>query len=1275
MKPLDKNYLTLQFKNRIYSKIGIEFQSFFENIMEKAYPDFQKIRPYGNIGDRGNDGFRKQSGIYYQVYAPETPVIKHTDAAVKVKEDFEKLKKDWNRIAKIKEYYFVFNDKYTGTTYPIEESLDYLKKENPEIHFDSLLAKQLEKIFFNLTETDILELNFHIDRRQSLSNAYEYFEIVEIEIDRENHKAALKMIDNYKNIIVKLDDAQLLLEQELIETKCLKRLENVNKALEKYEELCIKYPSDSRAHLNLAEIYLQLGNFEKNLELLEKAEKINSRFWLLKLEKLVRKSHLQEKIEIDNINEKKFPTDPRIKSNFYRLYAHFLNESNNSAKAIIFAKKAIELNPNRFSNHIARLEISEKIIYQKINGSIPNEELKALLSEIVNIEKIFGEYGDIGKRNKSILNIKKINIFRLLEDANNFFRYSDETFDLLLECYFDNQIDKLLFNLLMSVQLPKKDFDRLIQFLNSSKHSISDELSNIIIRHFDPSSNLFTVGKEFFNNKNKKKYINLINNLENKNFKLIIDELTNDLDLALSLATSPKSNPILREKIIEMLPDDAVYKKEKLLLLLNYEEKNYEKAFEILKIIDLSNLNYFECIPILNIAHKKEAWDFEIVILNKLLDKEQNKDNINNLKLKLFNANDRLDRYPEIIRIGIELLEEDLKLNFLTESNKEIIIVQIVSSYLKRNENIQAKGIIEKYILEQPPFEFTIGIIVDVYLKNNVIDKAIEALVNGVKRKKILSHEEYAKLFWYITQIEHSSELNLDSLTMVEYNSFVKLKNRDIWYYIGDDNELDASKISSASNNYSKFIDKKINNNINIGKKFSSDIQNDIIEFIFPIDKYIYWQSIRYMQILTHEERWEGAKEVEVPMENGKVDTQYIEAFLKELDDQIKPFFETYCENNLPFAMLAVSENGFTNAIVRIQNEDKGFINFCSNHINDINRQIETAGLVIEKQLPFYIDGTSAFIFSETGLLKKIYQYIPNLKVPQSVINHLIDITLRFNFIPGQGGYLNYAKGKINYTPVDLEKNNIIKNNFIASRQILESKSENITTISLANKSDKMSEQKIPDYLCDACILSQKEDIPILTDDFLYLKYNELDTNKKLPEHFSSLSLVRYLYSINKLSFDEYLDFFYYLSSYRFRFLVLDSKDIEKAVFGDGIIKIVQPKNIQKLNFRLTLSEQYGVPFTKAFSVVFIFLYNIITDDTITPEIVEQIFVEIIETFPSKLDKKFVGQLFINAINDKYEKSKSTIILNSKDTIYKTKIDKLIKLTDIYKSTSKIITS
>ncbi len=42
MKPLDKHYLSLQFRIQIHSKTGTEFQSFFEDIMEKAFPRLSK---------------------------------------------------------------------------------------------------------------------------------------------------------------------------------------------------------------------------------------------------------------------------------------------------------------------------------------------------------------------------------------------------------------------------------------------------------------------------------------------------------------------------------------------------------------------------------------------------------------------------------------------------------------------------------------------------------------------------------------------------------------------------------------------------------------------------------------------------------------------------------------------------------------------------------------------------------------------------------------------------------------------------------------------------------------------------------------------------------------------------------------------------------------------------------------------------------------------------------------------------------------------------------
>jgi len=306
MKPLDKNYLLLQFRDRIYSKNGTEFQSFFENIMEKVFPDFKKV-PSGG-GDGGNDGWIKELGRYYQVYAPNTPAIKESEAAKKLEKDFYKIYKNWDNISEIKEYYFVFNDKYIGSKKP-DVKIAELKKIYPNIHFEIFLARNLETLFFTLNESDILNLGFNIDSRQSVSMANEYLQKVKIELDRENAIFAFKILENSKDIISEINDENLSLEFEILECRCLQKIEKVDEAKEKYENISIRFLNDPRPFLYLAEIHLLEDDFYKNEELLEKASKINGNHELLKIEKLIRQIHLGEAIDVTNIDESAFPDD------------------------------------------------------------------------------------------------------------------------------------------------------------------------------------------------------------------------------------------------------------------------------------------------------------------------------------------------------------------------------------------------------------------------------------------------------------------------------------------------------------------------------------------------------------------------------------------------------------------------------------------------------------------------------------------------------------------------------------------------------------------------------------------------------------------------------------------------------------------------------------------------------------------------------------------------------------------------------------------------------
>ncbi|HZK26798.1 MAG TPA: hypothetical protein VFD00_04570, partial [Thermoclostridium sp.] len=51
------------FQNKIYRSDGQSFQDLFVSIMNYAEESFQLIKPWGNIGDRKNDGYMQVSSL------------------------------------------------------------------------------------------------------------------------------------------------------------------------------------------------------------------------------------------------------------------------------------------------------------------------------------------------------------------------------------------------------------------------------------------------------------------------------------------------------------------------------------------------------------------------------------------------------------------------------------------------------------------------------------------------------------------------------------------------------------------------------------------------------------------------------------------------------------------------------------------------------------------------------------------------------------------------------------------------------------------------------------------------------------------------------------------------------------------------------------------------------------------------------------------------------------------------------------------------------------
>lgn len=76
---------------------GTAFQDLFSSVMELRYPaDFARVRPWGNVGDRKNDGYLRSKRMLFQCYAPREmkPLAK---AKTKINQDFDGALPYWRQ--------------------------------------------------------------------------------------------------------------------------------------------------------------------------------------------------------------------------------------------------------------------------------------------------------------------------------------------------------------------------------------------------------------------------------------------------------------------------------------------------------------------------------------------------------------------------------------------------------------------------------------------------------------------------------------------------------------------------------------------------------------------------------------------------------------------------------------------------------------------------------------------------------------------------------------------------------------------------------------------------------------------------------------------------------------------------------------------------------------------------------------------------------------------------------------------------------------------------
>lgn len=152
MDKLEKAYYEVTFENKFLKAKGDSFQILFNELMGRAYKgDYMPSRPWGNRGDRKNDGFLKSDRRLFQVYAPIE--MTETVAIQKITEDFEGAKHYWGKY--FDKWSFVHNA-YNGLPPHVQEVILQFEHNNPGIKLDPWSFEELLVIFRRVEKDDLV---------------------------------------------------------------------------------------------------------------------------------------------------------------------------------------------------------------------------------------------------------------------------------------------------------------------------------------------------------------------------------------------------------------------------------------------------------------------------------------------------------------------------------------------------------------------------------------------------------------------------------------------------------------------------------------------------------------------------------------------------------------------------------------------------------------------------------------------------------------------------------------------------------------------------------------------------------------------------------------------------------------------------------------------------------------------------------------------------------------------------------------------------------------
>ncbi len=151
MNAHERYFARILFRNKVLESKGMDFERLFVEVMSSANPGFRSPKPHGKEGDWKCDGYDSTTGRFYQVYAPEKPSERVTDAVAKLEDALKGMLEKWNEFIPVNAYFFVFNDEFNGVYPEIEKRLSSLSEKH-KLPCSLFLSKDLLRTFESLND-------------------------------------------------------------------------------------------------------------------------------------------------------------------------------------------------------------------------------------------------------------------------------------------------------------------------------------------------------------------------------------------------------------------------------------------------------------------------------------------------------------------------------------------------------------------------------------------------------------------------------------------------------------------------------------------------------------------------------------------------------------------------------------------------------------------------------------------------------------------------------------------------------------------------------------------------------------------------------------------------------------------------------------------------------------------------------------------------------------------------------------------------------------------